>query len=270
MTGRTFPLDLALVMYQTWINRSLLLTRLVERFDQALIFELWRAALVPRQDDLLTEILEGPGWSRKRAGGEPSPTKLSEVRQQLPVQTTAGLDGTLLEEMIISTSPLAELRARFGDDFDWHKRMTSYQALHLIFDGFARLVEALIETFGKQGELVAYDLHSELWRSKIKPATVEAFLAKCGTLGPDETIFSAGLDLEVVHRTERSVKMLIHQCAWARYFREHHPSVGYLIACSGDELAYRHGHKALRMRRNGTLLTGAPYCDFEAYVGKEV
>lgn len=54
-------------------------------------------------------------------------------------------------------------------------------------------------------------------------------------------------------------------CEWARYFQERHPRVGYLMACSTDETAYRAFNPSLRLQRTQTLMEGGALCDFRIY-----
>jgi hypothetical protein len=55
------------------------------------------------------------------------------------------------------------------------------------------------------------------------------------------------------------------ECEWARYFLEHHPGVGYLLACSLDNAAYRSFNNRLRLQRTSTLMEGGTACDFRVY-----
>ncbi len=63
--------------------------------------------------------------------------------------------------------------------------------------------------------------------------------------------------------------LTVTQCEWARYFRERHPLVGYLMACSTDEAAYRAFNPALRLQRTSTLMEGGQVCDFRIYAASE-
>lgn len=47
--------------------------------------------------------------------------------------------------------------------------------------------------------------------------------------------------------------------------RENHPDVGYLMACSTDEAAYKTANKSIRMQRTGTIMEGNEICDFRVY-----
>ena len=46
---------------------------------------------------------------------------------------------------------------------------------------------------------------------------------------------------------------------------EHHPSVGYLLACSTDDPMYRRQCDDVRFQRRCTLMEGGDYCEFCFY-----
>ena len=93
----------------------------------------------------------------------------------------------------------------------------------------------------------------------------EAFfdLYKAKPEGADR--FTAGLECKLVRVSETEVVFHIVECEWARYYRERHPRAGYLLSCSLDEADYRTIHPTIRMQRTGTLMEGAPRCDFRIY-----
>jgi len=145
--------------------------------------------------------------------------------------------------------------------------VTAYQALHLRFDSLALLAEGLIDHYGKQGELIVYDLMTETRLAAVKGNTgsVKVFLDDFASTPEIPTLFTAGLDMEVISRSAAEAVVHVHGCEWARYFRERHPRVGYLIACSTDEVAYRTFNSHLRLQRTQTIMEGAPLCDFRVY-----
>ena len=65
--------------------------------------------------------------------------------------------------------------------------------------------------------------------------------------------------------TDTEVASRITACEWARYFRERHPSVGYLVSCSTDDAAVRAMNDKVRMRRTSTIMGGGRVCDFRIY-----
>ena len=83
---------------------------------------------------------------------------------------------------------------------------------------------------------------------------------------PEEaTLFTAGLEMDILSASERELVLHVKGCEWARYFRERHPRVGYLLACSTDEVAYRAFNESLRLQRTSTLMEGGEVCDFRVY-----
>jgi predicted hydrocarbon binding protein len=98
-----------------------------------------------------------------------------------------------------------------------------------------------------------------------KTGSVAEFISDFTSEPEEANLFTAGLDVERVGTSEREVVLKVTECAWARYFRERHPQVGYLMACSTDEVAYRAFNKRLRMQRTSTLMEGGKVCDFRIY-----
>ena len=162
--------------------------------------------------------------------------------------------------------PIHQVRQIFSSPNVW-KEITTYEALHLRSDGLALLTEALIRFHGKQGELIAYDLLREgrVKAMEGKTGSVAAFISDFTSEPEEANIFTAGLEIESVHVSERKVVWHIKECEWSRYFRERHPQVGYLLACSTDEVAYRAFNDQLRLQRTSTLMEGGKVCDFRIY-----
>ena len=84
------------------------------------------------------------------------------------------------------------------------------------------------------------------------------FIAEPGE--PD--LFTVGLKTELVRASDCEVVLLVRECAWSSYFHQRHPSVGYLVACSTDEVAYRAFNENLRLQRTMTLVERGEVCDF--------
>ena len=79
------------------------------------------------------------------------------------------------------------------------------------------------------------------------------------------SLFTAGLDLELIRESDTEVVLNVTACEWARYFLERHPSVGYLVACSSDEAALKAANETLSMQRTSTIMEGGDECDFRWY-----
>ena len=147
------------------------------------------------------------------------------------------------------------------------REISAYDVLHLRFDGLAYLAETLIDSYGKQGELIVYDLMiaGRLANSKGEKGSVEQFMANFTAKPAKPNLFTAGLEIEKISETPREVVINVRECEWARYFLERHPRVGYLMACSTDEVAYKSFNQDLRMQRTQTIMEGAEKCDFKIY-----
>jgi hypothetical protein len=83
-------------------------------------------------------------------------------------------------------------------------------------------------------------------------------------------MFSAGLEVEFVRASETEVVTRVIECEWARYYRERHPRVGYMLACALDNAAYRSFNDRLRLQRTSTLMEDGSECDFRVYAVPEV
>lgn len=184
--------------------------------------------------------------------------------------TNLGLSHAEVRNIIENTPPIAQIRQLFSLD-TMEREITAYEALHLRFDGAARLAEALIETYGKQGEFIVYDLMVEgrLIAGKEKTGSVEEFIEDFTARPDTPTLYTAGLETELIRKTKREAVMYVRECEWARYFQERHPRVGYLMACSTDEVAYKAFNQSLRMQRAHTLMEGGEKCDFRIYAVDE-
>ena len=115
------------------------------------------------------------------------------------------------------------------------------------------------------GELIAYDALSrwvDAGRGEEMPA--EAFLDLFRVPLDPATRQGAGLEY-AVRSAPGEVAMRVSGCAWARYYQEHHPRVGYMLACSMDEASYRQANPRIRMQRTTTLMEGGSHCDFRIY-----
>ena len=134
-------------------------------------------------------------------------------------------------------------------------------------DGLALLTEALLRSRGKQGELIAYDVLREgrIRAAGGKAGSVAEILSDLTAEPEEATLFTAGLEMETLRVSERELVLHVKECEWARYFRERHPQVGYLLACSTDEVAYRAFNENLRLQRTSTLMEGGEVCDFRIY-----
>jgi hypothetical protein len=172
-------------------------------------------------------------------------------------------------ELVENTPPFRQIRQRFST-LDLRRETTTYEGLHLFFDGLALLAETLIERLGKQGEFIAYDATLAQWtKRQRRTQSVEEFMS--GRLArfsspPDEPdMFTAGLQVELVRGSTQEIVTRVTECEWARYYLERHPGVGYMLACSADNAAYESFNERIRLQRTSTLMEGGAECDFRVY-----
>jgi hypothetical protein len=239
---------------------------LLERLGVLEARQLWEEAFANYDHDLLGEILS-TGWVEGEA--DDSNDGASDRLQSLEEfwgDSDMGMSTSEAESLISATPPLAQLRNRYPG-LSVQRDSTAYEALHLYSHGIALLAEALIDRYGKQGEFVAYDIlsagRSAMGQRMAGPAS--AFLAMIDEESEQPDIFSAGLDAETIRASSSEHVSRVTTCEWARYFRERHPAVGYLVACSTDEAFARGFNKSIRLQRTSTLMEGGSECDFRYY-----
>ncbi len=146
--------------------------------------------------------------------------------------------------------------------------LTTYQWLHLFRDALARIAEEAIARYGKAGEFVIYDAllgETAGWSKISADEFMRQRLARYQTTPDTPTAFSTGLDIDLVRGDEREIVAHVTRCEWARYYRDRHPSVGYLLACSLDDPMYRRLCDGVRFQRRCTLMEGRRYCEFCFY-----
>jgi hypothetical protein len=227
---------------------------------------MWQDVYQDYDDDLLLQILK-TGWN-DIAQDETMDVEES-IAELFPRFFPFSIEGISKEEarqLVEKMPPIKQIKQSFPS-LNVVKETTAYEVLHLRFDGFALLTKALIRLHGKQGELIAYDLQRE-GRIEVgggKTGSVSEFIADFTSEPEEANLFTAGLERETVNLSKREVLIHIKECEWARYFQERHPQVGYLIACSTDEIAYKSFNQNLRMQRTSTLMEGGKVCDFRIY-----
>lgn len=261
---RVFPLRLApelgncVERYVHWLRH------LLERLGREATLAAWEQAQGSQEDTLLEEILEGD-WRADL--GEPVDIA-ARLEAALATSFAGSVEGVAAEEaraLVERMPPLPQIRQRLAD-LNVVREVTTCESLHLSFHGLALLIEALMDQHGKQGELIAYDtLKRWVEAGRGEEMAAEAFLEVFKTPFDPATRQGAGLDYTLVRATADEVILHIHDCAWAHYYREHHPRIGYLLACSMDETSYRGMNPRIRMQRTTTLMEGGKLCDFRIY-----
>ena len=237
-----------------------------ERLGIENTLSVWENAFVDYDDEYLMGVLSS-GWCQvasNKSNGVMD--KIKDLITELISTTNLKLSVKEVRNIIENTPPIYQIKHHFSTN-SVGKEVSAYDVLHLRFDGLAYLAEALIEAYGKQGELVIYDLMVEdrMANSQGEKGSVEQFITNF-TAKPDKpNLFTAGLEIEHIRESKREVVINVRECEWARYFRERHPRVGYLMACSTDEIAYKTYNNRLRMRRTQTIMEGDEKCDFWIY-----
>lgn len=269
---RVFPFRMASWLPARYETYLLWLSRMLERLGYERTLAIYREVYQNYEDELLLKILQS-GWNDDKqldAQVDVEESIATLLEEYFPV-AIQGVSQEGARQLVEEMPPIQQIRQYFPS-FKVSRETTAYEALHIRFNGLATLTETLIRFYGKQGELIAYDLiHEERIKAlKGKTGSVAEFMAFFSSEPEEANLFTAGLEIDVVHTSEREVVQNVRECEWARYFQENHPQVGYLIACSTDEAAYRAFNEHLRMQRTSTLMEGSDRCDFRVYaVGEE-
>jgi hypothetical protein len=80
---------------------------------------------------------------------------------------------------------------------------------------------------------------------------------------PRPLIYEWALIREDVGASDEWYVFKIHSCLWAKTWMElGAPDIGYLTTCSSDHYAAVAVNPRLKLTRKGTIMQGAPYCDF--------
>jgi len=260
---RRFDLDLSRRVAAGLGTYAVVYRELLERVGRDATHALWDT-LPNEPDELAREILS---LTPERGGGATdSQTIERHVREvfSLPVR---GMDADAASRFLRSSPPFLFIE-RAWPSLTGTLRLTTYETLHLFRDALARISEEAIRVFGPSGHLMIYDALSPD-PEDFTPLSADEFMdaRRDDYENPpqEETIFSAGLDTELIHANRDELLVHITHCEWARYFTERHPTVGYLLACSFDAATYRLECPEIRLQRRCTLMQGAEYCDFLFY-----
>jgi hypothetical protein len=241
------------------------LTHLGERLGIQNTLSIWKNTFNEYDDALLMTILSS-GWHKPLSDETDPQESIDNLVAESLSATNLDVSGAEVSGAIENTPPIPQIRRHFSNR-TMEKEITAFEALHLRFDGPAHLAETIIGMYGKQGELIVYDMMVEgrLAAAKGETGSVADFIDDFTVESGKPSLFTAGLQSELVSKTNREAVLLVRECEWARYFQERHPSVGYLMACSTDEVAYKAFNSSLRMQRTQTLMEGGEFCDFRVY-----
>ncbi|MBU8934010.1 MAG: L-2-amino-thiazoline-4-carboxylic acid hydrolase [candidate division Zixibacteria bacterium] len=268
--NRTFLLELRSVYDYVLSEYSHWLMCMTHRLGRESALEVWNDALLRFDVEFLDQILSN-GWSE-------APSSCNIADSERPMEGIlevffADHDSNDEEdedrEIIMAAPPLLQIREKLAQG-PIHRSSTTYEAIHLYCHGFALMAESLIDRFGCLGMLLAYDIRlEEIAMTNFEKLSVEEFIKRRRTRfskDPEELeIHSAGLEAELISSSDTEIVTHTTECEWVRYYRDHHPTVGYLMCCSVDDIAYRAINERLRLQRTTTLMEGSSCCDFRIF-----
>ena len=267
-TKRLFPLRINFVtFYESYLRW---LRHLIERFGYQNTLSIWKHTFAAYDDQFLKSILSS-GWHKVQSDKNSSlEAKAEELIEEYFPASSSKLSKAEVRNIIEDTPPITQIKQLFSV-YTVEKEITAYNALHIRFDGIACLAESLIDKYAKEGEFIVYDLMTEgrLAASQGETGSIEEFMEYFTSESGTPNLFTAGLEIEVIRKSAREAVTFVRECEWARYFQERHQRVGYLMACSTDEVAYKAFNPSLRLRRTGTIMEGNDKCDFMVYAVAE-
>jgi len=265
---RHFPFRINFVsLYATYLRW---LRHLSERLGRENTLSIWENTFTDYDEKFTMSILSS-GWQK----GNPDETNQLEAKAEALIEeffppSDSALTRSEVRNILEETPPIRQIKHPFSTH-TIEKESNTYEALHIRFDGLAYLAESLIDKYGKQGEFIVYDLIKEgrLAASPENTGSVEDFIKNFTSEVKTPNLFTAGLEMEVISKSEREALVFVRECEWARYYQERHPRVGYLMACSTDEAAYRAFNPNLRLQRTETIMEGSDKCDFRIFAVDE-
>jgi hypothetical protein len=266
---RTFEMKLAPICKRTLYSRLCWLESMLHRLGRDVTLALWSEAFRLPDDGLMTAILAG-SWEAYEDRGD-GVKRLDEMigsRFSAPVE---GISKVQAHDLAMMDAGVRLPGEKFPS-LNVMRRITAYDALHLRLDGLARLAATMTSQLGKEGELLAYDFCRNDRLAAVasggeKRTAAEALKSWADmTRSTEEGVFSAGLKAELIRESATEVMVNITECEWARYFRERHPTVGYLVACSTDDAALRATTDKLWLQRTSTIMEGGNLCDFRVFM----
>ena len=246
------------------------LAHFLVRMGEDITLELWADSFPQSLQDPLLENILLDDWLPLRAAECADITAVTDAAlADIFPQAIEGIDAEHARQLINKMLPFSLMLEL---DLNWNvvRESTSFEAFHLHYHGLALLTETLIDRFGRRGELIAYDaniLSCVLDQHKRQP-TDEYLLGKYERFkrGYDEPdINTAALDRHLVRGTDKELVWEVRQCEWARYFHQHHPRVGVLLACSKDHAEYGSFNENIRLQLTSTIMEGDAVCNFRLY-----
>jgi hypothetical protein len=261
---RSFPYKInRATFYATYLRW---LQHLSERLGFEHTLTIWEKTFAEYDEKLLLKVLSS-GWRTDESDADHQVSaKINDWVAKMLLTTSLNLSDFEARNIIDKTPPISQISDHFADK-TVVKEISAYDALLLRFDGLAYLAAALIDKFRKQGELIVYDLlvAERVEIGQGETGSVEQFIANFTAESEIPNLFTAGLETKLISKTKSEVILDVLECEWARYFQERHPTIGYLMACSTDEVAYKSFNRRLRMQRTQTIMEGGKKCDFKIF-----
>jgi hypothetical protein len=267
---RTFKMMLAPVVQASVSSRLKWLEMMQGRLGRDVTLRVWNEAFKEPDDGLAAMILSS-GWQAYEDSAVADFSVKAMINSAFR-ESAGGISGAEALQLVMLDSCI-RLATQTHAPLTVSKQITAFEALHLRLDGIARLATAMKDMLGKEGELLAYDFcrADRVAKDISDPAGREASAVLKEWAGmadaQEQSLFTAGLDMELIRQSDTEVVLHVTACEWARYFLERHPSVGYLVACSSDEAALKAANETLSLQRTSTIMEGAELCDFRVYLG---
>jgi len=263
---RTFPLELRPFWLSTYESRLFFLRSMLDRLGKDTTVTIWNEAFQKPDGGLMQKILS-EGWETY-AAEEKVEKAVERVLEESNATLGEGISKDEARRLVEMDYFISMARKQFPT-LEVKRDLNTYSSLHLRIDGIARLSEAMITSLGKQGELAIYDIiraRRAAQAASEREGAADVIKEYADSVRSKERdVYTAGLDAELVKVTKTEVVSRVKGCEWARYCTEHHPTVGYMIACSTDDAALRAMNDSLRMQRTSTIMEGGEVCDFRVY-----
>jgi hypothetical protein len=266
---RRFRITISDVFQSNYEKLSFFLKQLLLRLGEKQTLSLWQKAFAINADDFLVRILS-TDWqeiskdSNKSNGIETSGEYISDLFGSSIENVTEHAAKGLIEKSL----PIPQIRQYFKS-LNYEKHILGYEYLHLVDHSIALLAETTINKLGKQGELIIYDIVKEQMASRSrKPCSFTEYCGQCTSLlqSAEGNWLNCLIDAEIIKETDTELIFHVTQCDCARYFKDHHPTVGYLITCSTDESDAKLYNKNIRLQITSTIMEGGEICDFRYYL----
>ena len=263
---RSFRLTLADDYVEQYRFRLRWLRCLIERLGAEEARLIWAGANDP-DDSRIQEMLDA-GWERRTASGDTA-ARIDAALDEIFGMPIEGVGPAEARRLVEDMSPIRDILQRFPA-LDASRNISTYDALHLFSHGIARMAEMLIARHGKRGEMIAYDAmnHAQVSEQTERLPARDYLLQKGERFARGyelPSLFTAGLEREILTATDQELHWRVTACEWARYFRAHHPQVGAILSCTNDAMLYGSYNPRIRLQLKSTLMEGDACCDFRLY-----